>query len=153
MSRELSDLIRSQYQRQVTEIGRRRVRRDMGFQNVRLIHGDLIFRERMAEQIAEEAENAGLITMDEGDSLVLADAIYIAEDEAGQPVQVLLEVSLTVQQSDIERAEARARILEKATGIRTLAGVVGETIPEEERNRAQERGITCITVQTGRPAQ
>ena len=153
MSGELSNLSGSQYQRHVTEIGKRLVRRNMGFQNVRLLHGDLAFGQRMADDIAEEAENAGRITMDEGDALVMSDAIFIADDEAGQPVQVLLEVSLTVQQHDIERAEARARILEKANGIRTLAGVVGESIPEEERARAQGRGVAWMTVPSGRPPQ
>lgn len=153
MSGELSNLSGSQYQRHVTEIGKRLVRRNMGIQNVRLLHADLIFGERMADDIAEEAENAGRITMDEGDALVMSDAIFIGEDEAGQPVQVLLEISLTVQQHDIERAEARSRILEKATGIRTLAGVVGESVPEEERTRAQGRGVAWMTVSSGRPPQ
>ena len=153
MGGQLSNLEGSQYQRHVTEIGKRLVRRNMGFQNVRLLHGDLVFGQRMADDIAEEAENAGRITADEGDALVMSDAIFIAEDEAGQPVQVLLEVSLTVQQHDIERAEARARILERATGIRTMAGVVGENIPEEERTRAQGRGIAWVTVPSGRPPQ
>ena len=153
MGGELSNLSGSQYQRHVTEIGKRLVRRNMGFQNVRLLHGDLAFGQRMADDIAEEAENAGRITMDEGDALVMSDAIFIAEDEAGQPVQVLLEVSLTVQQYDIERAETRARILERATGIRTLAGVVGESVSEEERARAQGRGVAWMTVPSGRPPQ
>ena len=153
MGGELSNLSGSQFQRHVTEIGRRLVRRNMGFENVRLLHGDITFGQRMADDIAEEAENAGRITMDEGDALVMADIIFIAEDEAGQPVQVLLEVSLTVQQHDIERAETRARILERATGIRTLAGVVGESIPEEERTRAQGRGIACMATPSGRPPQ
>ena len=151
MGGELSNLSGSQFQRHVTEIGRRLVRRNMGFQNVRLLHGDITFGQRMADDIAEEAENAGRITMDEGDALVMADIIFIAEDEAGQPVQVLLEISLTVQQHDIERAETRAGILERATGIRTLAGVVGESIPEEERTRAQGRGVACMATPSGRP--
>ena len=153
MGGELSNLSGSQFQRHVTEIGRRLVRRNMGFENVCLLHGDITFGQRMADDIAEEAENAGRITMDEGDALVMADIIFIADDEAGQPVQVLLEVSLTVQQRDIERAEARARILEKATGIRTLAGVVGESVPEEERTQAQGRGVAWMTVPSGRPPQ
>ena len=153
MGGELSNLSGSQFQRHVTEIGRRLVRRNMGFPNVRLLHADMAFGQRMADDIAEEAENAGRITQDEGDDLVMADIIFIADDEAGQPVQVLLEVSLTVQLHDIERAEARARILEKANGIRTLAGVVGESIPEEERARAQGRGVAWMTVPSGRPPQ
>ena len=151
MSGELSNLSGSQFQRHVTEIGRRLVRRNMGFQNVRLLHADLAFGQRMADQIADEAEDAGLITQDEGDDLVMADAIFVAEDEASQPVQVLLEVSLTVQRHDIERAEARARILERATGIRTIAGVVGESIPEEEQTWAQGRGVACMATPSGRP--
>jgi hypothetical protein len=151
MGGELSSLSGSQYQRHVTEIGKRLVRREMGVHDPRLLHADLTFGERMAERIGDEAEAKGLITEDENDELLLSDVILVGMDEVGQPVQALLEVSLTVQKNDIERAETRARILEKATGIRTLAGVVGETVPEEERTRAQERGVTCFTVQSGRP--
>jgi hypothetical protein len=151
MGGELSSLSGSQYQRHVTEIGKRLVRREMGVHDPRLLHGDLTFGKREAERIGDEAEAKGLITEDENDELLLSDVILVGMDEVGQPVQALLEVSLTVQKNDIERAETRARILEKATGIRTLAGVVGETVPEEERNRAQERGVTCFTVQSGRP--
>ena len=151
MGGELSSLSGSQYQRHVTEIGKRLVRREMGVHDPRLLHGDLTFGKREAERIGDEAEAKGLITEDENDELLLSDVILVGMDEVGQPLQALLEVSLTVQKNDIERAETRARILERATGIRTLAGVVGETVPEEERTRAQERGVTCFTVQSGRP--
>ena len=125
----------------------------MGIQDARILHADPEFGEIMAIRVGDEAEAEGRITEDENDLLMLSDAILGGVDEAGQPVQVLLEISLTVQQHDIERAEARARILEKATRIRTLAGVVGETVPEEERNRAQERGVTWFTVPSRRPPQ
>ena len=151
MGGELSSLSGSQYQRHVTEIGKRLVRRKMGVHDARLLHADLAFGARMADQIGDEAEAEGLITEGENDELLLSDVILVGMDEVGQPVQALLEVSLTVQQDDIERAQARALILEKATGIRTLAGVVGESIQEEERIRAQERGVTCFTVRSGRP--
>ncbi len=149
MGGQLSSLTGSQYQRHVTEIGKRLVRREWGIHDTRILHADLAFGERRADEISEAAEAAGRITVAESDEVILSDIILTGVDEASQPVQVLLEVSLTVQQHDIERAEARARILEKATGIRTLAGVVGETIPEEERTRAHGRGVTCFTVKSG----
>ena len=149
MSGELSNLTGSQYQRHVAEIGKRLVRREMGVHDARLLHADLAFGERMAIQISDAAEAAGRITVAESDEVILSDIILAGVDEASQQVQVLLEVSLTVQQHDIERAEARARILEKATGIRTLAGVVRENIPEEERTWAQGRGVACFTVKSG----
>ena len=149
MGGELSKLSGSQYQRHVTRIGYRLVRRKMGIQDARILHADPEFRAIMAIRVGDEAEAEGRITEAENDLLMLSDAILGGVDEAGQPVQVLLEVSLTVQQHDIERAEARARILEKANGIRTLAAVVGENIPEEERTRAQERGVAWITVKSG----
>ena len=149
MGGQLSNLIGSQYQRRVTEIGYRLVRREWGIHDVRILHADLFFGARMADQISEAAEVEGRITPAESDELILSDIILAGVDEANRQVQVLLEVSLTVQQHDVERAEARARILEKATGIRTLAGVVGENIPEEERTRAQGRGVACFTVKSG----
>ena len=153
MSGELSNLTGSQYQRHVTRIGYRLVRREMGIQDARILHADPEFGESTAIRIGDEAEAEGRITADENDDLMLSDVILAGVDDASHPVQVLLEVSLTVQQHDIERAEARARILEKATGIRSLAGVVGESIPEEERKRAQERGVAWITAPSGRPPQ
>ena len=149
MGGELSNLTGSQYQRHVTKISYRLVRREMGIHDARLLHADRDFGERKAIEISDAAEVAGRITAAESDEVILSDIILTGVDEANRQVQVLLEVSLTVQQHDIERAEARARILEKATGIRTLAGVVGETIPEEERTRAHGRGVTCFTVQSG----
>ena len=149
MSGELSNLTGSQYQRHITEIGKRLVRREMGVHDARLLHADLAFGERMAIQISDDAEAEGRITADEADEVILSDIIFVGLDETNQQVQVLLEVSMTVQQHDIERSVARARILEKATGIRTLAGVVGENIPEEERTRAQGRGVACFTVKSG----
>ena len=151
MGGELSSLTGSQFQRHVAEIGYRLVRREWGFQDAHLLEADSAPGKRMIIDITDAAEDAGRITVAESDEVILSDVIVVGVDEASQPVQVLLEVSLTVQQSDIERAQTRARILEKATGIRTLAGVVGQSIPEEERTRAQERGVTCFTVQSGLP--
>ena len=149
MGGQLSNLTGSQYQRHVAEIGYRLVRRELGIQDAHLLDADSAPGKRMIIDISDAAEAAGRITVAESDEVILSDVILTGVDEASQPVQVLLEVSLTVQQHDIERAEARARILEKATGIRTLAGVVGENIPEEERTRAQGRGVTCFTVKSG----
>ena len=151
MSGELSNLTGSQYQRHITEIGERLVRREIGVYSACRLHADLAFGERMTVQIGNDAAAEGRITDDEADELVLSDIIFVGVDETSQPVQALLEVSVTVQQHDIERAEARARILEKATGIRTIAGVVGESIPEQERTRAQGRGVVWVTVQSGQP--
>ena len=149
MSGELSNLTGSQYQRHVTEIGKRLVRREMGVHDARLLHADLAFGERMAIQISDDAEAEGRITAHEADEVILSDIIFAGLDETNQQVQVVLEVSMTVQRHDIERAESRARILEKATGIRTLAGVVGENVPEEERTRARGHGVACVTVKSG----
>ena len=149
MGGELSNLTGSQYQRHVAEIGYRLVRRELGIQDAHLLDTDSAPGRRMIIDISDAAEAAGRITVAESDEVILSDVILTGVDETSQPVQVLLEVSLTVQQHDIERAEARARILEKASGIRTLAGVVGETIPEEERTRAQGRGVACFTVKSG----
>ena len=149
MGGQLSNLTGSQYQRHVAEIGYRLVRRELGIQDAHLLEADSAPGKRMIIDISDAAEAVGRITVAESDEVILSDVILTGVDEASQPVQVLLEVSLTVQQHDIERAETRARILEKATGIRTLAGVVGETIPEEERTRAQGHGVACFTVKSG----
>ena len=64
--------------------------------------------------LADEAETQGLIQASETDDLDHADLVL---STVGGPTDYLLaEVSITIQQDDIDRAEERAKLLAKVTG-------------------------------------
>ena len=89
----------------------------------------------------------GMITADELDHLLEADYIaraQVLEDAVER--YVVVEAALTVDDRDIERARERADTLERATGVATLALVVGETINPPQWSRAQGQGVTLLQV-------
>ena len=95
-------------------------------------------RSRQREQV---------ITMAELDNLLEADYIARAwEMEDDGERYVVVEAALTVDDRDIERARGRADTLERATGVATLALVVGETINPPQWSRAQGQGVTLLQV-------
>ena len=69
----------------------------------------------------------GKITWGESDDLALADVIVSATDQDGAQRYVLAEISITVQDRDRVRAQRRAGLLEKATGVTTIPVVIGES--------------------------
>ena len=93
-------------------------------------------------------QRAGKVTAAELDNLLEADYIVRArglEEEDGERY-VVVEAALTVDDRDIERARERADTLETATGVATLAVVVGETINPPQWSRAQGQGVTLLQV-------
>ena len=75
-------------------------------------------------EIADQAVEDGLITDDEADDLLLADAVFAGVNPAGETVQVVAEASITAQANDCDRAVRRAKIMAKATGIPAVPVVI-----------------------------
>ena len=74
-------------------------------------------------RVLDEAESQGLIDPADTDELDRADLILTAD---GPTDYLLAEVSITVQQDDIERAVERATLLAKATGRTVTPFAIGE---------------------------
>ena len=64
-------------------------------------------------RLLDEAELLGLIDPDDTDELDRADLVLTAD---GPTDYLVAEVSITIQQNDVERAAERAELLAKATG-------------------------------------
>lgn len=86
--------------------------------------------------IADEAAEKGLITDEEADDLLLADAAFAAVDAEGNPVHIAIEASITAQTKDCDRAVRRAGIMSRATGITAIPVVISV---KEEDGLAEER--------------
>ena len=94
--------------------------------------------------LANAVEN-GEISVAEMDDLQEADAVMTGQDQ-GSAVYFVGEFSVTVNNHDIDRAISRASILSKATGSQTWPLVIGATIPDPQRARAEAGGVALRQV-------
>ena len=92
-----------------------------------------------------DALDAGLITEDQWRDLQQADAVMSGQNE-GDTVYFVGEFSVTVNNTDIDRAIARAATLGRATGSDAWPMVIGDNIPEPQRARAQAEGVAVRQV-------
>ena len=130
---DVSRLTGSDYESRVAGLIHRFLRRERGMSAAVLSTQ----REKSAlRAIIDEAETRGLIRAWETDDLDLADLVLTTADGAGG--YLLAEVSVTIQQDDVDRAEARAGRLAKATGGSVTPFAVGtREEPDLDRRNVQ----------------
>ena len=82
--------------------------------------------------IVDQAAVNGLISDDEADDLLLADAVFAAAGPDGSRVQVVAEASITAKVHDCDRAVRRAEIMRRATDeTPTIPVVISAEAPDE----------------------
>ena len=87
-------------------------------------------RPEQLEAIALNATGDGSITVEKAIELQSADLVVRTESPPGTMVNILAEISITIQQRDLNRALARAATLETATKVRTLPFLIGTKVEE-----------------------
>ena len=91
------------------------------------------------------AEEAGLITEQQADHVLVADIIIRARRaDDKQYVHAVFEVSRTIRLGDITRAHGRAATVASTTGEPTIAAVVGELIQPPQQQQADEMGVKVL---------
>ena len=134
ISGQLSHLMGNDYETKAIEQSRRLVRRHLGSERATLVYASGQNSETFEDDILLPAMRQGRIDRRQADQLEQADCIIRCEDEQGNVVCAVVEISMTVQDHDRNRAVERAEIFNLATGYRTLAFVVGQeeeqTVPE-----------------------
>ena len=91
------------------------------------------------------AEEAGLITEQQADHVLVADIIIRARrTDDKRYVHAVFEVSRTIWLDDITRAHGRAATVASTTGEPTIAAVVGELIQPPQQQQADEMGVKVL---------
>ena len=91
------------------------------------------------------AEEAGLITEQRADHVLVADIIIRARrTDDRRYVHAVFEVSRTIRLDDITRAHGRAATVASTTGEPTIAAVVGEVIQPPQQQQADEMGVKVL---------
>ena len=146
MQGQLNNLTGTDYERKVARDSPRIVRRYMGIRNAQVVHSLNSFDNPHLSNLLEFATDGGMISDDEADDLARTDLILLGRNPEGEPIYVVAEVSITIDDSDVDRAAQRARILQTASGVATRAVVIGTAISDANRQRADGNGVTYIAV-------
>ncbi len=94
----------------------------------------------------DEAEKQGLVTDRDISNLEVADIIlWGRRDRDRRYVHLVMEVSRTISNNDIQRAHDRARTLAAATGEEASAAVVGAIVQPPQQRMAEELGVATVT--------
>ena len=96
--------------------------------------------------IADQAVLDGVISDDEADDLLLADAVFAAVGPDGSPVFVVAEASITAKAHDCDRAVRRAKIMSRATEETPTIPVVISAEAPDELVQERQREVTFFNI-------
>ena len=144
MSGQLSHLLGSDYQSHVARLAHRWLQRHFQITQTDTLWVSAASEKQELSAILNQAMESGAISFDEVEDMERTDIVIRGSDPDGNPVHVVIEASLTVQESDIRRAADRAAILEKAVGGPTRAVVIGESISPTDQELADREQVQYI---------
>ena len=82
----------------------------------------------------------------EDDDLDRADIILKGRSPSGDECYVVGEISVTIDDDNVDQAARRAQILKKASGGATHPAVIGAHISDANRERALSANVAVITL-------
>lgn len=94
-------------------------------------------------ELVEDAEDAGVLSRQEGTDVRLADAVFRGRDHGGEALYLVVEASAGIRPSDVARARRRTDLLAR-TGLRVLAVVGGERIDPDSATLARSAGVEVV---------
>ena len=142
MSGQIANLSGNDYESKAIEQSRRLIRRHLNMVKATVIHASRWESQTFEENLLLPAIENLTITRQQADQLEDADSIIRCEDQDGNVVHVVTEISITVQDQDRRRAAERAEILAAATGTTALPFVVGQ---EQEPPGAGTPNVPFLT--------
>ena len=126
VSGHIGSLSDNDYQAWGIERSRRLIRRLHGMERGTVIHSGRPPSPTFDAEILIPAIRSGRITRDEADDLEDADCILRLEDPDKETIYAVVEISITVQETDRVRAARRAEVFSRVVGVEALPYVVGE---------------------------
>ena len=130
------------YEAKVAQNVRSILGQQAGVRSSRVLKGPSLRTDPDFDQQVESAEASGAITEDENDELLLLDLI-VSGIRRGNPERVYagIEVSITANDDDVNRAADRAQILRKVTGGPVMAVVIADRVEAQQRELAARREV------------
>ena len=130
------------YEAKVAQNVRSILGQQAGVRSSRVLKGPSLRTDPDFDRQVESAEASGAITEDESDELLLLD--LIVSGTRRKPFQGFpsgVEVSITANDDDVNRAADRAEILRRVTGGPVMAAVIAARVDEPQRALAARREV------------
>lgn len=140
----LDRLTLSDYECRVIRHGSRLVRKHLGVRDANILVAIDRLNDSTIANLLDDAADRGVITEDDADELDRAGIILRGSSPDGDDIYVVGEISITIDDSDVDRASDRARILRRASDATTHAAVIGTSISDANRERAGNSGVAVI---------
>ncbi len=141
ISGQIANLVGSDYESKAIEQSRRMVRERLDMHKAAVIFATRWDASEFEADVLMPAIRDGRITRQEAEQVEAADSIVRCEDQDGNVVCAVIEISVTVQDDDRSRATERAEIFGRATGWRTVPFVVGQ---EEQEAAAGDADVPFL---------
>ena len=140
----LDALADAAYERRIVKHCRRIVNRRLGIKRPTILHSINMPQNAVLDDLLDAAGAAGSITDEQIYDLDATDIIVVGTGADGQTEYVVIEVSETIDDSDIDRAGARAAALSSAAACSATAAVIGKAISDANRQRAAQSSVAVI---------
>jgi len=150
VSGHIGRLSGNDYEARAIERSRRLIRRLHGMEMGTVVHSGSPPSPTFDAEILIPAIRSGRITRDEADDLEDADCILRLDDPEKETIYAVVEISITVQETDRVRAARRAEVFSRAVEVEARAYVVGEQ--EEPSGDAISR-VTFVEYPPEYPAE
>ena len=144
MSGQLGNIIGSDYERQAARLTGRRMRQRFGLSRIEMLQAITLPDKPDLTDLLDRANETGAISQEEADDMELADLALRGLEPGGREVHVVAEVSLTVQDENVQRAARRAAIMAKATGGTVHPAVIGESVSSAALETASRERVIFI---------
>ena len=138
----MANISGSRYERFVSRIGSRHIRRVLGLTEIKLVHrawGD-------GDPVIDDAINSPDILDQDAESLGLVDAIFRGRNRHGDQAYVVVEISITALERDVTRAARGAKTLAEVTGQEAIPAVIGTIIADTAEKFAQREDVAFIPI-------
>lgn len=146
MQGQLGNLLGNAYERSMIQSIAHTVNRALGMQRAKVLKGGAADAGELSAKVVD-AEMRGLITREQGDGLFRADAVISGISGADRsPLHAVAEISVTIGQRDVERAKERAATLAAVMGETAKGLVIGDSISEPDRRRAEQAEVAVELV-------
>ena len=132
MSGQLANLAGNNYENRAIEPSRRLIRRSLNMTQATVIHASRWHSQTFERDVLLPAIADGRISRTQADELEEADSVLQCQDQDGNIMHAVVEISMTVQDTDRRRASERAEILAAITGTAAVPFVVGQEAEERD---------------------
>ena len=140
----IGDVAGTAYERRIVKQSRRIADQHLGIRRAKILHSINLSEHEALDGLIDAACEANSITYEQAYRLDLADVILTGDVASGQAAYAVIEVSETIDDSDVDRAHERAAILARVVSETVIAAVIGKAVSDANRQRAAQSGVTII---------